>query len=50
LAAVPRQALSAEYSAARGAALIDTGLPDRAVPRTCPFTVEQVLDTYYLPE
>jgi hypothetical protein len=49
LAGLPRERLAREYAKARRMALKDTGLPEGTVPRTCPFTIEQVLDSDYLP-
>jgi hypothetical protein len=49
LGTAPREMLDRAYVKARRKALKATGLPERAIPQTCPFTVEQVLDPDYLP-
>jgi hypothetical protein len=46
---VARSILAEEYGRARRRALRETGLSDGGIPKTCPFTVEQVLDSDYLP-
>jgi hypothetical protein len=38
------------YQDARGQALIETGLPQEALPRTPPYTLEQALDPEFLPD
>jgi hypothetical protein len=40
--------LQREYVKARQNALIETGLAEKAVPKTCPFAIE-VLDRGFLP-
>jgi hypothetical protein len=49
LSQLPREILDSKYERARRNALKRTGLPERAVPKNCPFTIEQVLDPDYLP-
>jgi hypothetical protein len=49
LAPVPAQVLAEEYGKAQEDALTETGLRANAVPSVCPFSVEQVLDTRFLP-
>jgi hypothetical protein len=46
---VTEQFLAEDYVDARRKALKDTGLAERAVPKACPFTVEQALDPDFLP-
>lgn len=46
----PADALSEEYSYAVPDAVEETGLPEEIFPASCPFTIEQVLDTTWLPE
>jgi hypothetical protein len=46
----PAQELDQEYSFARAEAAAETGLPETHFPPSCPFTIEQVLDTDFLPE
>jgi Domain of unknown function DUF29 len=38
------------YADARARAITQTGLPQRALPQTSPYTLEQVLDPMYLPD
>ena len=49
LAAVPLEALTAEYGRARRAAATETGLPLAHFPAECPFRIEDVLDPDFLP-
>lgn len=42
--------LAAAYADARARAITQTGLSERAFPRTSPYTLEQALDTRFLPE
>jgi hypothetical protein len=43
-------ALPATYGAAVRLAALETGLARRTFPKTCPFTLEQVLDAEFLPQ
>jgi hypothetical protein len=43
------QTLSKEYQRARREAQCDTGLPVGAFPAQCPYTLEQLLDSEYMP-
>lgn len=43
------QTLSKEYQRARREAQSDTGLPVSAFPAQCPYTLEQLLNSEYLP-
>lgn len=38
------------YKVAVGEAAAGTGLPESGFPKTCPFTVEQILDEEFFPE
>lgn len=42
--------LSECYLAARTATLAETGLPDVALPRICPWTLAQIFDVDFWPE
>jgi len=44
-----RRWFSEVFADARGLAIIETGLPDEALPPEPPFTVDQALDPDYLP-
>lgn len=50
LARVPAESLAVEYRKARLQALQDTKLPGGRIPDTCPFSIEQVLDTDFWPK
>jgi hypothetical protein len=50
LAQAPGELMTQAYADARRKALVATGLSERAVSKTCPFTVDQVLDEDYFPE
>lgn len=41
--------IAAEYKDARYNAILETGLPDKALPEACPYTSEQTLDLTYWP-
>jgi hypothetical protein len=45
----PAENLEGSYVIARNAALEETGLPEAAVPPTCPYTVARILDLDFLP-
>lgn len=49
LKAQPALALQRAYKIGRMRAAGDTGLPERHFPAECPYSVEQVLDTGFLP-
>jgi hypothetical protein len=49
LASTPASILQREYVKARQNALIETGLTEKAVPKTCPFAIDEVLDRGFLP-
>ena len=49
LTAYPGEVLVGEYALARMGAAGETGLPEETFPATCPFTIDQVLDTDWLP-
>ena len=49
LASHPAEVLAEEYSVARLGAADETGLPEETFPAACPFTIEQILDTAWLP-
>jgi hypothetical protein len=38
------------YADARARAITQTGLPERALPRTSPYTLEEALDPDFLPD
>ena len=38
------------YADARARAIVETGLSERALPRTSPYTLEQALDPEFLPD
>lgn len=44
-----QEILVSEYPAARADAIDETGLEEQTFPETCPFTLEQVLDTDFWP-
>lgn len=46
----PGEILASEYHIARLKAVAETGLPERAFPKDCPFTIEQVLDPNFWPD
>jgi len=46
----PATVLPEEYAGARAMAADEMGLPEHAFPKTCPFTIEQVLDPAFWPE
>lgn len=46
----PGEVLKDEYRLARLKASGETGLAEDAFPTTCPFTIEQVLDSEFLPD
>ena len=46
----PLEVLDEEYAPARLKAAGETGLPVEALPETCPYTVEQILDAAFLPD
>ena len=50
LRSYPGKALAGEYRIARRKAAGETGLAESTFPRTCPFTIEQVLDPDFYPE
>jgi DNA-binding transcriptional regulator YdaS (Cro superfamily) len=45
----PGQALDEEYAIARDKAAAETGLRAATFPKTCPYTIDQVLDPDFLP-
>jgi hypothetical protein len=45
----PGDVLAREHVSARLKAIGETGLPERAIPAACPFTIEQVLDPGFWP-
>jgi len=46
----PATVLPEEYVGARAMAADETGLPEDAFPKTCPFTIEEVLDPAFWPK
>jgi hypothetical protein len=46
----PLEVLEEEYGPARLKATGETGLPLEALPQTCPYTVEQILEESFLPD
>jgi hypothetical protein len=50
LRSYPQEVLLDEYSLARSEAAEETGLPEEAFPGTCPFTIEEILDSSFLPD
>jgi hypothetical protein len=50
LAGYPKRMLAEEYKTARIVAADETELPDETFPRTCPFTIDQVLNDDFWPE
>jgi hypothetical protein len=46
----PAEILTDVHESARLLAAGETGLPEDAFPETCPFTVEQILNTAFYPE
>jgi hypothetical protein len=50
LASTPGEILAREYLKARRKALRDTNLPQRRIPASCPFKIEDVLDPDFLPD
>ena len=46
----PQEVLAEEYGFARWAAMEETGLPEETFPQTCPFAIDQVLATSFLPD
>ena len=50
LRSYPAEALVEEYGFARAKAIDETGLPETAIPRECPFAIEDVLDRDFWPE
>ncbi len=45
----PQDVLNEEYALARFEAAEETGLPEETFPKTCPFTIEEILDAAFLP-
>ena len=50
LKSYPAQSLAGGYTIARHEALKETGLPEAAIPETCPWSIAQILDPDFLPE
>ncbi len=50
LASYPAEALPDEYRIARQWSSIETTIPFESLPSDCPFSIEQVLDTSFLPD
>lgn len=46
----PAKVLSEEYEIGRLSAWGETGLPEEALPPTCPFTIDQILDPTFFPD
>jgi len=49
LKSYPSNVVDEEYESARLKTADETGLPEDAFPTACPFTIEQILDTDFLP-
>jgi hypothetical protein len=49
LRAYPGEVLDEEYAIARDKAAAETGLRAATFPKTCPYTIDQVLDPDFLP-
>ncbi len=46
----PALVLKEEYALARAKAADETGLPEEALPLSCPFTIAEVLDPGFFPD